>query len=101
MANPNSLFAVFSVSDPAAVEQRLASLAPWLFLPVGNGEWLIVAPSATTTKELSDKLGMSEANPVTNGIVVRVDGYFGRAATSTWEWIAAKLGAELGSTTIR
>jgi hypothetical protein len=49
MANLNALFAVFAVTNPEAVEQRLQGIAPWLSLNVGTGEWLVIAPSATTT----------------------------------------------------
>jgi hypothetical protein len=96
MATPNALFAVFAVSDAEAVETRLQTIAPWLYLNVGTGAWLIVAPSATTTKELCDRIGLG-AEFVSNGIAVRAEGYFGRAPTSIWEWIVAKSGAILGT----
>jgi hypothetical protein len=98
MANPNALFAVFAVSDAEAVEKRLQTLVPWLSLKVGAAAWLVVAPTATTTKELSDRIGLGVADPIGLGIVVRAEGYFGRAPSSTWEWIATKTGADLGST---
>jgi hypothetical protein len=99
MANLNALFAVFAVTNPEAVEQRLQGIAPWLSLNVGTGEWLVIAPSATTTKELCERIGLGISAPVTSGIVVRAEGYFGRASSSIWEWIATKTGADLGTTT--
>lgn len=99
MATPNALFAVFAVSDPDAVGKRLETLAPWLYLKVGAGDWLVVAPSATTTKELCDRIGLGTTDNLGTGIVVRAEGYFGRAASSIWEWIATKSGAPLGTTT--
>lgn len=96
MAIPNALFAVFAVTSADAVEAKLQSIAPWLSLKVGLGEWLIVAPTATTTKEVCERIGLGVSDPVSSGIVVRSEGYFGRAATSIWEWIATKTGAELG-----
>jgi hypothetical protein len=98
MAIPNALFVVFAVSDAEAVEKRLQGIAPWLYLNVGPGEWFVVAPSATTTKELSERIGLGISEPVGTGIVVRAEGYFGRTSASTWEWIATKQGAELGTT---
>jgi hypothetical protein len=98
MANLNALFAVFAVSEPDAIEQRLQGISPWLSLKVGTGEWLVVAPSATTTKELCDRIGLGVSAPVASGIVVRAEGYFGRASSSVWEWIATKTGADLGNT---
>ena len=98
MATPNALFAIFAVSDASPIEERLRKTAPWLYLNVAPGQWLLVAPSSTTTKEVAERLGMVAGEGAVNGIVVRSDGYYGRSAKSTWEWIATKLGAELGST---
>jgi len=98
MATSNALFAVFAVSDAESVEKRLQAIAPWLYLKVGSGEWLVVAPGATTTKELSERIGLGNSEPVASGIVVRAEGYFGRASSSIWEWIATKTGADLGTT---
>lgn len=58
MANPNALFVIFAVSDVGAVETRLQTIAPWLYMNVGAGEWLVVAPNATTTKELCERVGL-------------------------------------------
>jgi hypothetical protein len=97
MASPNALFAVFAVSDASAVEKRLQDIGPWLYLNVSPGTWLVVAPPATTTKEICDRIGLGVVDPVGTGIVVRAEGYFGRAPGSIWEWIAAKTGAALGA----
>lgn len=100
MATPNALFAVFAVTDPvgaAAVEERLLTISPWLYLKVGAGEWLVIAPPATTSKELCDRIGLGTVDPIASGIVVRAEGYFGRHSQSVWEWIATKQGAELGT----
>jgi hypothetical protein len=97
MATPNALFVVFAISDVAAVEPRIQAIAPWLNLKVGNGEWLVIAPAATTTKELCERIGLGISDPIASGIVVRAEGYFGRASNSIWEWIATKTGAELGT----
>ena len=100
MALPNALFAVIAITDPAtatAVEERLQTISPWLFLKVGTAEWLVIAPTATTTKELCDRIGLGTADPVGSGIVIRAEGYFGRSSKSIWEWIATKQGAELGT----
>ena len=100
MATPNALFAIFGVSRPAALAEKLQNSPQWLSLKVGEGECLLMAPPATTSKEISDALGITSADPsISNAIVVRTESYFGRTATSTWEWITAKRGAELGTKT--
>ncbi|HZL25425.1 MAG TPA: hypothetical protein VFC39_02725 [Acidobacteriaceae bacterium] len=99
MSTMNTLFAILAVSNAAALEPRIQSASPWLNLKVGEGQWLLIAPAATTTKEISDRLGITETPGVSNGIVLRVETYFGRNPQSVWEWITAKKGAELGSPT--
>jgi hypothetical protein len=99
MATPNALFVILAVTDAPAVEQRLQAIAPWLHLNVGVGEWLVVAPSATTSKEVCERIGIGISEPVSSGIAVRAEGYFGRASSSIWEWIATKTGADLGTPT--
>jgi hypothetical protein len=98
MPTPNALFVVFAVTDAEAVDGRLQAIAPWLSLKVGAGEWLVIAPGSTTTKELCERIGLGVTAPVSSGIAVRAESYFGRASTSIWEWIATKTGADLGTT---
>lgn len=99
MATPNALFAIMSVSAPAMVEAKLNVVPQWLHLKLQEGQWLLVAPPATTSKEVSDALGITgELPPISSAIVLRVESYFGRNPTSVWEWISAKRGAELDTT---
>ena len=95
MAVPNTLFAIVNVADSASLEATLLHVEPWVHLKLDEGQWLLVAPSATTSKEVSDRLGFTEAEGK-NGMVLRVETYFGREPRSTWEWITTKQGAELG-----
>lgn len=97
MATPNALFAIFDVSNSADVETRLERIAPWLHLKLQDGQWLLVAPNGTTTKEVCERIGINAGD--SNGVVVRFDTYYGRNPASTWEWIAAKQGVELGTAT--
>ena len=96
MATPNALFAIINVSNLPAMRLSLSSAAPWISLELQDGQWLLVAPSATTTKEVADKL---DANGSDTVLVLRVDNYFGRAFPSVWEWIKTKKEAELVATT--
>jgi hypothetical protein len=98
MATPNSLFAIMAVGNPAALELRIDTSSSWLNLKVREGQWLLIAPAGTTTKEISDKLGVTGENPASSSaIILKVESYFGRTSPSTWEWIIAKKGAELGT----
>jgi hypothetical protein len=98
MATPNALFAIINVGVPTVIAERLAAIPAWQHLKVAEGQWFVIAPAATTSKEISDALGITNADPVpSNGIVFRVESYFGRTAGSTWEWIRNKQGAEIGT----
>jgi hypothetical protein len=95
MATQNALFAVIAFELNAGVDTRIASLPNWPSQIIKEDQWLVIAPNATTTKELSDKLGFVDNG--TNGIVLRVENYYGRYQRSLWEWIATKQGADLGT----
>ena len=93
----NTIFALFGVSKVAAVQTRLDSnLMPFvvLSLKVGNESWLLIAPPAVTTEELSAALGISDGT-TSDGIIVKVDNYWGRATAGIWEWLTAKRGIDL------
>jgi hypothetical protein len=99
MATPNALFAIIAASNVNAIDAKLQTIAPWLYIKIKEGEWLLIAPSSTTSKEVSDRLGLTGAEPpIASAIVLRVETYFGRTVPSTWEWITTKRGAELGTT---
>jgi hypothetical protein len=96
MGTSNTLFAIFAASKPIDLGAKLESTYPGMYLKVAEGEWLLVAPSSSTTKEISDILGITD-NSVSQAIVVSTAGYFGRASVSIWEWIATKTGATSGA----
>lgn len=53
------------------------------------GKWLLTS-SLTTSKEVSDNLGLSVT---TTFIICPIRGYFGRSRPDIWEWLAAKSSA--------
>jgi hypothetical protein len=100
MATPNALFAIINVANPEALKQRLGSIAPWLSYELQDGQWLLIAPAGTTSKEASDKLGITSDNPSYSptssiAVVLRVDSYYGRNHAVVWDWIKSKQGTEL------
>lgn len=95
MATQNALFAILTVAKPSVVEAKLQTVASWPHLNLNPGEWLLVAPAGTTTKEVCERVGIEAGQ--TTGLVVRIDTYFGLGPQSLWEWISTKRGAELGT----
>lgn len=53
---------------------------------IESGKWLITS-SLVTSKDLSEKLAIAEPETF---IVCPIRGYFGRARSDIWEWLAAK-----------
>lgn len=92
MSGTSTLFALFGVTKPEALEAVIKEKYPEMALKVAPGEWLLVAPSTTTTIELCNQLGITEGTS-SGAIVVSVSSYYGRASVAVWEWIAAKTGA--------
>ncbi len=92
MSVTNTLFAIFAVAKPDALEAVISEKFPDSAFNVAPGEWLIAAPSTTTTIELSKRLGITDGSS-SSAIILSVSSYYGRGSVAAWEWIAAKTGA--------
>ena len=73
-----------------SVEERLRELAS------GSAEYYKVSPTEFlvsldgTTKEVSDKLGITVEDKAV-GIVVAISNYYGRAPADVWEWLKREM----------
>ncbi len=101
MATQNTLFAIFNVGNPAGLRDKLVQVAPWVSYELQDGQWLLMAPGGTTTKEVTDKLAITTDPPsTTTAVVVKVENYYGRNFAVVWDWIKSKQGIELGHAAI-
>jgi hypothetical protein len=94
-----AIFAVLLPIRQPALEDAIKSVFSNDHLYISDTQWLISA--AGTPIEIAAKLGIYDANeplktPTGNAIVFGVSGYFGRAPTTVWDWIKAKLEASSG-----
>ena len=82
------MFVVIPTSPDHKLDQVIGASFPKDHYKLPLGQWMISFDG--TSKELSDKLGISEG---TNGlgVVAAINGYFGRAPTGLWEWMKAKM----------
>jgi hypothetical protein len=86
------LFAVLGQSNFEKIEAAIKSKYPNDYLLLSPGQWLIVA-GGTTTKEISDLLGITSGE-VGNAVVLGgTGGYYGRSTPGIWEWLKSRLGA--------
>jgi hypothetical protein len=82
-----ALFAIMAPSELPALVASLQINYPNNHLRVGPGQWLVAGTG--TAVEVSNLLGITTGASGT-AIVVQVVGYYGRAATNIWEWMASK-----------
>lgn len=96
MATTNTLFALFAVSSPQKIADRLTltSKIPIRSMKTSGDSWFLIAPASTTTIELSGDLGITDGTNG-SGILVRAENYYGRTNKDVWEWVAAKMGEPL------
>jgi hypothetical protein len=86
------LFVVLGQTNIAEIGVQIEALFGHDSYALSTGQWLISSPGSTT-KGISDQLGISTEPFVGSAIVVSVGNYFGVADAQIWEWIAAKMGA--------
>ena len=93
-----TVFAVLLAAEQPALAQKIVSVYPDDHLKITETQWLISANG--TAVDIAAKLGIVDPNspgpPVGTGIVFATSGYYGRAPSTTWDWIKAKL--EAGAT---
>jgi hypothetical protein len=82
------VFVVINVSNPPGLESAITRSFPGDHLQIAPTEWLIAA-RGMTAKDVSDRLGMTDA---TNGsaLLFTMANYYGRAANNIWEWLSVK-----------
>ena len=89
-----SLFLITPISNQAKVIASVKANFAGDFFEIPNTQSLLVHHSGTT-KELSDKIGLSAGENGT-GIIVSFSSYYGRASTDIWEWIKSRLEKDSG-----
>jgi len=85
-----AVFAVIGSGNPVAIKQAIVAQYGANHYEFAPNAWLV--PDAGTTKDVADKLGITKGDANVQGIVLRFDAYSGRAAATTWTWIAANPG---------
>jgi hypothetical protein len=86
------LFAILGQNNLDKIEAAIKLKYPNDHLVLNPGQWLLVA-SGTTSKELSDDLGITTGASGGAIIIPGTGGYYGRAEPGIWEWLKSRLGA--------
>ena len=83
------IFAVFEVSNPDRIRDKLNLFHRDRFLEVSPNTFLVVS-ELISTQQMGDRLGLSEPDNKVRAIIVPITSYWGFYDRSVWEWIAAK-----------
>lgn len=89
------LFVVLAQQNFDQIGEAVKQKYPGGNLSLAPGQWFVAAPG-TTTKEISDNLGITGDPTIGSAIVIAFSSYFGRANPQIWEWLNARLGGQRG-----
>ncbi len=85
-----TLFAVMADPSNLNLSLRLAEQFPDSHIEIRPGQWFIAGSG--TAIEISNKLQITPGAESGSAVIVAVSGYYGRASSQVWEWVAAKIG---------
>ena len=85
-----TLFAVMAEPANQNLPRVLAQEFPQEHIQIRAGQWFVVGTGTAT--DISNKLKITPSNETGPAVVVAVSGYYGRAGSQIWEWVAAKVG---------
>jgi len=85
-----TLFAVLADPSNDLIANSLNQNFPDDHIQIRPGQWFLVGSG--TAKDISDKLKVTPGPDVGSAVIVAVSGYYGRASSPVWEWVASKVG---------
>jgi hypothetical protein len=85
------VFVVIGTVNPEAIKTAVVAQYGANHFEFSPTAWFV--SDTGTTKDISDKLGITTGVGDVQGAVLRFDAYSGRAAATAWTWIQTKGGA--------
>ena len=83
---------LLTVEDEAEFHAAILSVFPNDHIKIGQGQWFLSTDDRSTSQDVWKRI-VGTKTP--SGIIVSFSGYYGRANSSVWEWIAAKRNAQI------
>ena len=80
------------VENEAEFEDAIRAAFPEDHIKIGYGQWFLSTNDSSTARDVWNRL---EGTGTPSGVIVSFVGYYGRANSSVWEWIAAKRNAQI------
>jgi hypothetical protein len=81
-----AVFAIIGRDHPGALRDAIITQYGANHFEFAENAWFI--PDNGTTKDVADKLGISNGRITAQAIVMRFDGYSGWAPADSWKWLA-------------
>ena len=75
------------VENEAAFDDAIRSIFPEDHIKIGQGQWFLSTDDSSTAQDVWNRI---VGTGTSSGIIVSFIGYYGRANSRVWEWIAAK-----------
>jgi hypothetical protein len=82
------VFVVIGTENPAAIKTAVVAQYGANHYEFSPTSWFV--SDAGTTKEVSDKLGITAGVGGVQGAVLKINAYSGRAAATGWTWLQTK-----------
>ena len=83
---------LLTVEDEAEFDDAIRSLFPNDHIEIRQGQWFLSTDDRSTSQDVWNRI-VGTKTP--SGIIVSFSGYYGRANSSVWEWIASKRNAQI------
>ena len=85
-----SIFAVIASENPGGVNQSIVRQYGANHYRFAENAWFV--SDNGTTKDVADKLGITNGAIQAQGVVLKFDGYSGWASSAGWDWISKQSG---------
>ena len=82
---------LLAAKNEADFDSAVQSAFPDAHIKIGPGQWVLATDDSLTAQDAWNRI-VGTTTP--SGIIVSFIGYYGRANSSVWEWIAAKRNAQ-------
>lgn len=83
-----SIFAVLSKNENPILEQRIEAEFPDNYYKFSSSQWFVSFDG--TSKDVSDKLGVTSKEDPISAVIVDIASYWGRSSLDLWDWLKQK-----------
>jgi hypothetical protein len=86
-----SVFVIIGSVNPNFIAEAVVRQYGANHYQLTSNAWFV--PDNGTTKDVADKLGITNGAIGAQGVILKFDGYSGWASAEAWKWLASQSGA--------